>query len=76
MKFPVIQNNIDVYRLDDEGNEHLLLKFRKKVLTDNEIKLGWNFIKIWRNQVVVENKMLVRLIQIIHIGKKEISKNK
>ena len=29
MKFPVIQNNIDVYRLDDDGNEHLLLNLEK-----------------------------------------------
>ena len=45
MKFPVIQNNIDVYRIDDDGNEKLLLKFRKNALTDNEIKLGWNAYK-------------------------------
>ena len=45
MKYPVIQSNIDIYRLDDNGNKKLLLKFRKNALTDNEIKLGWNAYK-------------------------------
>ena len=41
MKYPVIQSNIDVYYKDESGEEKLLLKYRKKALTDNEIKLGW-----------------------------------
>ena len=45
VKYPVIQSNIDVYYKDECGQEKLLLKFRKKVLTDNEIKLGWNNYK-------------------------------
>ena len=45
MKYPLIQNNIDVYYKDENGQEKLLLKFRKKCLTDNEIKLGWNSYK-------------------------------
>ena len=45
MKYPLIQNNIDVYYKDENGEEKLLLKFRKKCLTDNEIKLGWNSYK-------------------------------
>ena len=45
MKYPVIQSNIDVYYIDDNGNENLLLKYRKNALTDNEIRLGWNSYK-------------------------------
>ena len=29
IKYPIINSNTDVYRIDDEGNKHLLLKFRK-----------------------------------------------
>ena len=39
MKYPVIQSNIDVYYKDESGEEKLLLKYRKKALTDNEIRL-------------------------------------
>jgi len=45
MKYPVIQSNIDVYYIDDDCNEKLLLKYRKNALTDNDIKLGWNSYK-------------------------------
>jgi hypothetical protein len=45
VKYPVIKSNIDVYYLDDNGEEKLLLKFRKKMITDNELKLGWNSYK-------------------------------
>ena len=29
MKYPVINDNVDVYYKDDDGSEKLLLKFRK-----------------------------------------------
>jgi hypothetical protein len=38
----IYDEDIDVYRLDpDTGDKKLLLKFRKNVFTDNEIKIGW-----------------------------------
>ena len=35
IKYPIVNSNTDVYRLDDEGNRHLLLKFRKNVILIN-----------------------------------------
>ena len=37
---PVVRNNIDVYYLDDEGNEVLLLKYRKNQISDELCDLG------------------------------------
>jgi hypothetical protein len=45
IKYPIVNSNTDVYRLDDEGNKHLLLKFRKNVIPDKYIQLGWNSYK-------------------------------
>lgn len=45
MKFPVIQENTDVYYLDENGNQKLLLKFRKNCFTNSSIHLGWNSYK-------------------------------
>ena len=45
MKHPLVQKNIDVYYLDENGEEKLLLKYRKNALSDNDIKLGWNCYK-------------------------------
>ena len=45
IKYPIVNSNTDVYRLDDEGNRHLLLKFRKNVIPDKYIELGWNSYK-------------------------------
>ena len=45
IKYPIVNSNTDVYRLDDEGNKHLLLKFRKNVIPDKYIELGWNSYK-------------------------------
>lgn len=45
IKYPIVSSNTDVYRLDDEGNKHLLLKFRKNVIPDKHIELGWNSYK-------------------------------
>tara|TARA_B110001469_G_C9625933_1_gene312479 strand:+ start:357 stop:1505 length:1149 start_codon:yes stop_codon:yes gene_type:complete len=40
--YPVIQSNTDVYRLDEEGNEVLLLKFRKNHISNTLIHIGWD----------------------------------
>ena len=45
IKYPIVNRNTDVYRLDDEGNRHLLLKFRKNIIPDKYIQLGWNSYK-------------------------------
>ena len=45
IKYPIVSSNTDVYRLDDEGNRHLLLKFRKNVIPDKLIELGWDSYK-------------------------------
>ena len=45
IKYPIVNSNTDVYRLDDEGNKHLLLKFRKNVIPDKYIDIGWNSYK-------------------------------
>ena len=45
IKYPIINSNTDVYRIDDEGNKHLLLKFRKNCIPDNIIQLGWDSYK-------------------------------
>ena len=45
IKYPIVSSNTDVYRLDDEGNRHLLLKFRKNVIPDKLIKTGWDSYK-------------------------------
>uniref|UniRef100_A0A6C0C7N2 2OGFeDO JBP1/TET oxygenase domain-containing protein n=1 Tax=viral metagenome TaxID=1070528 RepID=A0A6C0C7N2_9ZZZZ len=46
IKIPVLEKNTDVYYIDEEtGLEKLLLKFRKNVISDNEIRLGWNAYK-------------------------------
>ncbi len=45
IKLPIINSDADVYRLDDDGNEHLLLKFRKRVISEKLIQLGWDSYK-------------------------------
>jgi hypothetical protein len=45
IKYPIVNSNTDVYRLDEEGNKHLLLKFRKNVIPDSLIKTGWDSYK-------------------------------
>jgi len=44
IKYPIIEEDTDAYYIED-GEEKLLLKFRKKVITDNEIRIGWNAYK-------------------------------
>jgi len=43
--YPIINKNIDVYYLDDEGQEKLLLKYRKNQISDELCDLGWNSYK-------------------------------
>ena len=45
MKFPVIKENFDVYYIDDNNQEKLLLKFRKNCIPNNLIRIGWNNYK-------------------------------
>jgi len=45
IKYPIVNSNTDVYRIDEEGNKHLLLKFRKGCIPDNLIKVGWDSYK-------------------------------
>tara|TARA_B100001093_G_C26782577_1_gene995281 strand:- start:549 stop:1736 length:1188 start_codon:yes stop_codon:yes gene_type:complete len=45
IKHPIIRSDTDVYRLDDDGNEILLLKFRKRVISDKLIDIGWKSYK-------------------------------
>ena len=45
MKFPVIQENTDVYYLDENGGQKLLLKFRKNCFSNPLIHLGWDSYK-------------------------------
>ena len=42
---PIIKSDTDVYYLDDNNNEILLLKYRKKVISDKLIEIGWNSYK-------------------------------
>ena len=45
MKLPVINYNCDVYYKDDEGNEKLLLKFRKNCISQSLLRTGWQSYK-------------------------------
>ena len=45
IKHPIIDSNTDVYWKDDEGELHLLLKFRKNAIPDNLLKIGWDSYK-------------------------------
>ena len=42
---PIINTNTDVYRIDEHGNEVLLLKFRKHKIHDRLLEIGWNSYK-------------------------------
>ena len=45
IKRPIIKTDSDVYYLDENNNEILLLKFRKRVISDKLIQIGWNSYK-------------------------------
>ena len=42
---PIIRSNIDVYYLDESGQEKLLLKYRKNQISDELCNLGWKSYK-------------------------------
>ena len=43
--YPIVNTNTDIYRLDDDGNKHLLLKFRKKCVPQELTQVGWDSYK-------------------------------
>ena len=45
IKVPIIRSDTDVYRIDEDGNKILLLKYRKNVISDKLIKIGWDSYK-------------------------------
>lgn len=45
IKHPIVDTNTDVYWKDEKGDLHLLLKFRKNVIPDNLLKVGWDSYK-------------------------------
>ena len=45
MKLPVINFNADVYYIDNDGNEKLLLKFRKNCISQSLLNIGWKSYK-------------------------------
>ena len=45
IKYPILNKNTDVYWIDDNNNKHLLIKFRKNVISDKLIKIGWDNYK-------------------------------
>jgi hypothetical protein len=45
LKHPVIRENTDVYYIGDDGEEYLLLKFRKACIQNNLVKIGWDSYK-------------------------------
>lgn len=42
---PIIEKNTDVYWRDEEGKDHLLLKFRKNQINDRLLQIGWDSYK-------------------------------
>ena len=42
---PVVRSNLDVYYLDEHGQEKLLLKYRKNQISDELCDLGWQSYK-------------------------------
>jgi len=45
IKYPLIKTDTDVYYMDDNNEEKLLLKFRKRVISDKLIDIGWKSYK-------------------------------
>ena len=43
--YPIVNTNTDIYRVDDDGNKHLLLKFRKKCVPQELTQVGWDSYK-------------------------------
>ena len=38
---PIVRSNLDVYYIDEQGQEKLLLKYRKHQISDELCELGW-----------------------------------
>ena len=45
MKYPVIDYNCDVFYKDNDGSVKLLLKFRKKCISQSLLRIGWESYK-------------------------------
>ena len=45
IKLPIIKTDTDIYRLDENGNEILLAKFRKRAISNKLLTIGWNSYK-------------------------------
>jgi len=45
MKNGILNENCDVYRVGEDGIEHLLCKFRKNVIPKDLVELGWDSYK-------------------------------
>ena len=45
IKHKIIKSDTDIYYLDENGAEKLLLKFRKRVISDKLIDIGWKSYK-------------------------------
>jgi len=43
--YPIVNTNTDIYRVDDDGNKHLLLKFRKNCIPQELTQVGWDSYK-------------------------------
>ena len=44
MKYPVVNKDLDIYYMDN-GKKKLLLKFRKNIISEDLVKLGWDSYK-------------------------------
>ena len=45
IKYPIINSDTDVYYRDENKNLKLLLKFRKNIISDKLIQVGWDSYK-------------------------------
>ena len=58
IKHPVINDNTDVYYIDENGDEKLAPLIRKDVITDNELRIGWHAYKDLLNLHVDVERLL------------------
>ena len=72
IKHPIIQSDTDVYYLNDNNEETLLLKFRKNVITDEELQIGWEAYKDLAKPSRGRGASLDLLIKLDNIGLKEL----
>ena len=45
----VVDYDADIYRLEEDGKEYLLAKFRKKVIPKETVQLGWDAFRLASN---------------------------